>query len=138
MLFKMFYRTHSHVLFWGHWYPCFGFRLTYSLGYKARLGSALFAFVEANVMYTHSLRSPSGATPADLLTVGRVAILPYIHEGNRLRRRHTRYRCSYFLISSEISHGLVFIFDNNEKYHRSSNNNLFYHLNNFLYNFNGI
>ena len=23
-LLKFFCRTHSHVLFWGHWYPCFG------------------------------------------------------------------------------------------------------------------
>ena len=25
---KFFCRTHSHVLFWGHWYPCFGFLVT--------------------------------------------------------------------------------------------------------------
>ena len=22
---NFFCRAHSHVLFWGHWYPCFGF-----------------------------------------------------------------------------------------------------------------
>ena len=38
--------THSHVLFWGHWYPCFGFLVTSPLGFKARVGSALFAFHE--------------------------------------------------------------------------------------------
>ena len=55
-------------LIWGHWYPCFGFLVTTPLGFKARVGSALFAcFVEANVMYIP--RSTSGATPADLLTV---------------------------------------------------------------------
>ena len=33
-------------------YPCFGFLVTLPLGFKARVGSALFAiFVEANVMY---------------------------------------------------------------------------------------
>ena len=38
--------------FWGHWYPCFGFLVMSPLGFKARVGSALFAiFVEANVMY---------------------------------------------------------------------------------------
>ena len=48
--FKSFWRT--HVLFWGHWYPCFGFLVTSPLGFKARVGSALFAiFAEANVMY---------------------------------------------------------------------------------------
>ena len=47
---KSFWRT--HVLFWGHWYPCFGFMVTSSLGFKARVGSALFAiFVEVDVMY---------------------------------------------------------------------------------------
>ena len=29
--------------FWGHWYPCFGFLVTSPLGFKARVGSALFA-----------------------------------------------------------------------------------------------
>ena len=38
-----FCRTHSHVLFWGHWYPCFGFLVTSHVGFKARVGSALFA-----------------------------------------------------------------------------------------------
>ena len=38
-----FCRTHSHVPFWGHWYPCFGFLVTSPLGFKARVGSALFA-----------------------------------------------------------------------------------------------
>ena len=48
--FKSFWWT--HVLFGGHWYPCFGFLVTSPLGFKARVGSALFAiFVEANVMY---------------------------------------------------------------------------------------
>ena len=41
--FFFFCRTHSHVLFWGHWYPCFGFLVTSPLGFKARVGSALFA-----------------------------------------------------------------------------------------------
>ena len=41
----------AHVLFWGHWYPCFGFLVTSPLGFKARVGSVLFAFAEVNVMY---------------------------------------------------------------------------------------
>ena len=28
--------------FWGHWYPCFGLPVTSPLGFKARMGSALF------------------------------------------------------------------------------------------------
>ena len=40
---KLFGRTHSHVLFGGHWYPCFGFLVTSLLGFKARAASALFA-----------------------------------------------------------------------------------------------
>ena len=41
---KVFFIRHmnSHVLFWGHWYPSFGFLLTSPLGFKARVGSALF------------------------------------------------------------------------------------------------
>ena len=54
--------------FWGHWYPCFGFLVTSLLGFKARVGSALFAiFAEANV---HSPRFTSGATLANLLAAG--------------------------------------------------------------------
>ena len=41
--FFFFCRTHLHVLFWDHWYPCFGFLVTSPLGFKARVGSALFA-----------------------------------------------------------------------------------------------
>ena len=38
--------------YWGHWYPCFGFLVMSPLGFKARVGSALFAiFAEVNVMY---------------------------------------------------------------------------------------
>ena len=29
--------------FWGHWYPCFGLLVTSPLGFKAKVGSALFA-----------------------------------------------------------------------------------------------
>ena len=46
--FKSFWRT--HVLFWGHWYPCFGFLVTSPLGFKARVG-CLIRIAEANVMY---------------------------------------------------------------------------------------
>ena len=37
--------------FGGYWYPCFGFLVTYPLGFKARLGSDLFTFAKAHVMY---------------------------------------------------------------------------------------
>ena len=59
--------------FWGggggHWYPCFGFLVTSRLGFKSRVGSALFTFCggDCNV---HSPRSTSGATYADLLAAG--------------------------------------------------------------------
>ena len=55
--------------FWGYWYPCFGFLVTSPLGFKAKVGSALFAFCggECNV---HSPRSTSSATLADLLAAG--------------------------------------------------------------------
>ena len=64
--FKKKFLADTHVLFWGHWYPCFGFLVASPLGFKAQVGSALFAFCggECNL---HSLRSTSGATLADLL-----------------------------------------------------------------------
>ena len=37
-----FCQTHSHVLCWGHWYPCFGFLVTSPLGFKVRMGPVLF------------------------------------------------------------------------------------------------
>ena len=46
LFFLKFFYT-SHVLFWGHWYPCFVFLVMFPLRFKARLGSALFP----NVIY---------------------------------------------------------------------------------------
>ena len=55
--FKYFWRT--IVLLWGHWHPYFGFLVMSPLGFKARVGSALFACY----MYVIcSLRYTSGAT----------------------------------------------------------------------------
>ena len=52
--------------FWGHWYPCFGFLVTSPLGFKARVGSALFAiFAEANVMYIPQDSPLGGRCAAD-------------------------------------------------------------------------
>ena len=53
--FKSFWRT--HVLFWGHWYPCYGFLVTSPLGFKARVGSALFTFFCGGEYNLHSPRS---------------------------------------------------------------------------------
>ena len=47
---KYFWQTHTHVLFWGHWYPCFGFLVTSPLGFKARVGCHI-RIAGANVMY---------------------------------------------------------------------------------------
>ena len=38
---KIFFRGHESFL-WGHWYPYFGLLVTSPLGFKARVGSALF------------------------------------------------------------------------------------------------
>ena len=59
---KLFSPIHSDVLFWGHFYPCFGFLVVSPLGFKARAGSALF-----------ELQSTSGATPGDLLKANIIA-----------------------------------------------------------------
>ena len=61
----------GHVLFWGHWYPCFGFLVMSPLGFKARVG-CLIRIAEANV---RSPRSTSGATLANLLAVGMQPVL---------------------------------------------------------------
>ena len=100
--FKVFWRT--HVLFWGHWYPCFGFLVMSPLGFKARVGSALFAnFAEANVMYIPQdsplvLHLPTSWWPA------RSRSLPHMHVQrwdlarfrtcDRTNRRRTRYHCA--------------------------------------------
>ena len=47
----LFWRTYMCTLFGGHWYPCFGFLVTFPLGFKARVGYTLFTFMEANVFY---------------------------------------------------------------------------------------
>ena len=56
--------------FWGHCYLCFGFLVTSPLGFKARVGSELFAFLSGDECNLHSLRSTSGATCTDLLAAG--------------------------------------------------------------------
>ena len=52
--------------FWDHWYPCFEFLVMLPLGFKARVGSALFTYCRGKCN-VHSPRSTSGATHADLL-----------------------------------------------------------------------
>ena len=41
VFFKKIFGAHESFL-WGHWYPCFGLLVTSPLGFKARVGSALF------------------------------------------------------------------------------------------------
>ena len=41
IFFLKFFGGHESFL-WGHWYPCFGLLVTSALGFKARVGSALF------------------------------------------------------------------------------------------------
>ena len=58
----------------GHWYPCSGFLVKSRLGFKARMGSALFAFCggECNVC---SPRSTSSATLANILAADTPPVL---------------------------------------------------------------
>ena len=100
--FKSFWRT--HVLFWGHWYPCFGFLVTSPLGFKARVGSALFAiFAEANVLYIPQdsplvLHLPTSWRPARSRSLPHMHVqrwdLAQIRTCNRTNRRRTRYHCA--------------------------------------------
>ena len=53
----------THVHLWGHWYPCFGLLVTSPLGFKARVGSALFELCGGvRDIDLRSLRFTSGAT----------------------------------------------------------------------------
>ena len=75
--------------------PCFGFLVTSPLGFKARVGSALFAiFAEANVMYIPQdsplvLHLPTSWRPA------RSQSLPHMHI---CRRKGARGALHFFLI----------------------------------------
>ena len=99
---KSFWRT--HVLFWGHWYPCFGFLVMSPLGFKARVGSALFAiFAEANVMYIPQdsplvLHLPTSWQPARRRSLPHMHVqrwdLAQIRTCNCTNRRRTRYHCA--------------------------------------------
>ena len=68
-LFLFFFKVFGGYMsfFGGHWYPCFGFLVTSPLGFKARVGSALFAIFCGGECNVHSPRFTSGATLADLL-----------------------------------------------------------------------
>ena len=100
--FFKFWRT--HVLFLGHWYPCFGFLVTSPLGFKARVGSALFAiFAEVNVMYIPQdsplvLHLPTSWQPVRSRSLPHMHVqrwdLAQIWTCNRMNRRRTRYHCA--------------------------------------------
>ena len=47
----VFLSTHSHVLFWGHWYPLFWISSDVSSGFQSQSGFCLIRIAEANVMY---------------------------------------------------------------------------------------
>ena len=89
--------------FWGHWYPCFGFLVTSPLGFKARVGSALFAiFAEANVMYIPQdsplvLHLPTSWRPARSWSLPHMHVqrwdLAQIRMCNCTNRRQMRYHC---------------------------------------------
>ena len=55
----------THVLLWGHWYPCFGLLVTSPLGSKVRVGSLIHTW--QRIHDVGSLRFTSGVTPADHL-----------------------------------------------------------------------
>ena len=99
---KTFWRT--HVLFWGRWYPCFGFLVTSPMGFKARVGSALFAiFAEANVMYIPQdsplvLHLTTSWQPAHSQSLPHMHVqrwdLARFRTCDRTNRRQTRYHCA--------------------------------------------
>ena len=95
----------GHMSFFGgHWYPCFGFLVTSPLGFKARVGSALFAiFAEANVMYIPQdsplvLHLPTSWRPACSRSLPHMHVqrwdLARFRTYDRTNRRRTRYHCA--------------------------------------------
>ena len=95
----------GHMSFFGgHWYSCFGFLVTSPLGFKARVGSALFTiFVEANVMYIPQdsplvLHLPTSWQPARSQSLPHMHVqrldLAWIRTCNPTDRRRTRYHCA--------------------------------------------
>ena len=84
--------------------PCFGFLVTSPLGFKASVGSALFAiFAEANVMYIPQdsplvLHLPTSWQPACSRSLPHMHVqrwdLAWFQTCNRTNRRRTRYHCA--------------------------------------------
>ena len=73
----------TYVLFWGHWYPCFGFLVTSPLGFQSQSGFCLIHHIaEANVMYIPG-DPPLVLHIADLLMVSIVGCWPgsYLAQG---------------------------------------------------------
>ena len=69
--------THVHLC--GHWYHCFGLLVTSPLGFKARVGSALFEFY-GGIHDIHSLRFTSDVTPLPVYNTSIAAShLPHMH-----------------------------------------------------------
>ena len=99
MFLKRFWQT--RVLFWGHWYPCFGFlvSLLWISMPKRVLPYSLFCGGKCNI---HSMRSTSGATGANLLAAQLVTShmlqqrwdLAWIQTGNHPNRRRMHYHCA--------------------------------------------
>ena len=110
----------KYVLFKDHWYPYFGFLVTFPLGFKARVNSALIAFCRGKCN-VHSTRSTSDATPADLGIQYCNWSLPHMHQlrwelahtwmGNPLHRRRTGYHCVRDpVVHAKSWHWLSFIY----------------------------
>ena len=64
----------TYVLFWGYWHPCFWISGDVSSGFQIQSGFCLIR-IAAGEYNVRSLRSTSGATPADLLSVSTVVRL---------------------------------------------------------------
>ena len=109
-----------------------GFLVTSTLGFKARVGSALFAiFVEANIMYIPQdsllvLHLPTSWRPACSQSLSHMHVqrwdLAQIRTCNRTNRRRTRYHCAsdparlllvkiFIIHVCSISFGILYVLD---------------------------
>ena len=87
-------------LFWGHWYPWFGFLVMSPLGFKARVGSALFAlwkqmsFTFPKIQLWCYICWPLGGQQHSGLLPHMRWDLARIQTGNHSNRRQMHYRCA--------------------------------------------
>ena len=95
----VFGQTHTHVSYFGST----GTPGDVSSGFQTHSGFCLICMLQASVMYIHSLRSTSGATPANLLA----ASIAASHFPTCISRGGTWLRFEWAITCTEDKHGTI-------------------------------